>query len=180
MDINEYVETPDALFHFTKTSTAIEHILYTKKFKLSNLYNTNDPREYKFKIQSSKQSFWPLDEVRTEIQRILRFKCRIMSFCSNVSPTLVLSDNVHKKDEHFYSRVWAKSRMWSQYGEGHRGICLVLSKSEIEKAFEGKKTQVKEYKPGYITYLSNSSPHPDLDLSSETGKNVEESVHRNM
>ena len=182
MNLEEYIGTQDALFHYTKTSIVIEHILYTKKFKLSILYDTNDPREYKFKIFSSKSRFSSenaLDdksygklsnEVRTEINRILRFKCRIMSFCSNVSPTLILSDNNEKKDEHFYSNVWAKSRMWSQYGENHRGICLVLSKSEIEKAFGGRKTQVKKYKADYVKYLANSRPYPVVILSS----NVEE------
>jgi hypothetical protein len=186
MNLEEYVKTPDALFHYTKTSIAIEHILYTKKFKLSTLYDTNDPREYKFKIFSSKryssaedalddESYKKLsDEARTEINRILRFKCRIMSFCSNVKPTLILSGNDPKKDEHFYSTVWAKSRMWSQYGEDHRGICLVLSKSKVENAFDERKTQVKKHKAGYIAYLSNNSPHPVVDLSSKAGENAEE------
>lgn len=174
MDINEYVETPDALFHYTKTSVAIENILYTKKFKLSTLYDTNDPKEFKFKLfnynfdyEASHELF---DEARTEINRILRFKCRIMSFCSNAKPTLILSDNEFKKDEHFCSTVWAKSRMWSQYGENHRGVCLILSKREIEKAFN----QVENYKADYVSYLQNIRRYPSVDLSSKAGKNVKE------
>ncbi len=186
MNLEEYVETQDALFHYTKTSIAIEHILYTKKFKLSNLYNTNDPREYKFKIFSSKrsssagdslddESYRKLsDEARTEINRILRFKCRIMSFCSNLKPTFIPSGNDAKKDEPFYSKVWTKCRMWSQYGEGHRGVCLVLSKSEIEKAFDEIKTQVKKCEAGYIAYLPDITPHPIVDLSPGAGNKIEE------
>ena len=50
MDLNEYIETEDALFHYTKTSVALEKILYTQKFKLSLLKDTNDPREYKYML----------------------------------------------------------------------------------------------------------------------------------
>jgi hypothetical protein len=186
VNFEEYLETQDALFHYTKTSVAIEHILYTKKFKLSTLYDADDPREYKFKTSGSKrsssakdvldyESYRSLsDEAHIEINRILRFECRRMSFCSNVKPTLILSDNDHKIDEHFCSNVWAKSRMWSQYGEGHRGICLVLSKSEIEKAFNERKTQVKKYKADYVKYLPNSKPNPIVDLSPEASKNVKD------
>jgi hypothetical protein len=186
MNFEEYLKTQDALFHYTKTSIAIEHILHTKEFKLSTSYDADDPKEYKFKISGSKryssaedalddESYDKLsNEVRTEINRILRFKCRRMSFCSNIKPTLILSDNDHKKDDYFCTDVYAKSRMGSQYGEGHKGICLVLSKSEIEKAFDERKTQVKKYKADYVKYLLSSKSNPDVDLSPNAGKNVKE------
>jgi hypothetical protein len=46
MNVNEYVRTSDALFHYTRISTAIKHILFTRKIKLSYLKEMNDPKEY--------------------------------------------------------------------------------------------------------------------------------------
>jgi len=186
MDINEYVTTPDALFHYTKTSIAIEHILYKKKLRLSILNDSNDPREYKFKIFNSHRSsptIGALDDAlydnalkdaRTEINRILRFKCRVMCFCSNVKPALILSDGHSKEDEYFYSEGWDKSRMWSQYGENHCGICLILSKSEIEKVLDERKAQVKKCEANYVKYLQKGITYPSFNGSLLGRKNVEE------
>jgi hypothetical protein len=174
MDINKYVETKDALFHYTKTSIAIEHVLYTKKFKLSILNDTNDPREYKFKIFDShrgclataalddKPYYTLLREACDAINRILRFECKVMSFCSNVTPTLILSDGSSQKDEYSYSEGWERSRMWSQYGEKHYGICLILSKEELEKALQ---TQIEKYEANYVKYLQKDDSYPSFDTS---------------
>lgn len=156
MSIDEYIKTPDALFHYTKTSTAIEKILHTKKFKLSLLKDANDPREYKFKLFNTVgESLDPnttcdlTSEAITVIDRILRYECRVMCFCTNNKPTLILGDGSSTEDEHVCSEGWNKSRMWSQYGQNHYGICLVLSKIELEKVL---KAQVSGYKVSHVKY----------------------------
>jgi hypothetical protein len=179
MNLEEYVKTEDALFHYTKTSAAIE-ILDKKEFKLSTLYDTNDPREYKFKGFSYKRSSSAGDDCDceklsnkfdTEINRILLHKCRIMSFCSN--------PNLNDKDSH--PDVWTKCRMWTQYGEGHRGVCLVLSKNEIKKAIDGIQTQVKACMADDIDYSSIIESHPVADLSPKVGNNnIEEQAFEHV
>jgi len=160
MSIDEYVQTSDALFHYTKTSIVIEHILHAKKFKLSLLKDTNDPREYKFKIfNTAGISLDPTvtrelsNKAQTVIDRILRCEYRVMSFCSNQKPTLILSDGNSVEDVHYYSQGWDKSRMWSQYGENHRGICLVFSKEELKKTFDERQVQIKKHEANYVKYL---------------------------
>jgi len=160
MDINEYIKTSDALFHYTKTSTAIEQILYTKKFKLSSLKDTNDPREYKFHLLSIHWSGWSEEDKMFDLQskaisvidRILKYECRVMCFCTNNKPTLVLSDGSSIEDEHICSEGWSKSRMWSQYGQNHYGICLVLSKKELERVLSEKESQIRAYLANYVKY----------------------------
>jgi hypothetical protein len=84
-NIVEYIKTSDdALFHYTKVSTSIEHILHTKKFKLSVFNDTNDPNEYKHKLFNShrragqetqleeKEYDTLLMEAQTRIERIRR------------------------------------------------------------------------------------------------------------
>jgi hypothetical protein len=154
MGIDEYIKTSDALFHYTKTSTAIEKILYKKKFKLSLLKDSNDPREYKLKVFGtiSIGELPPIDltnKVQTIIDRILRDEFRVMCFCTNNKPTLILSDGSSIEDEHACSEGWNKSRMWSQYGQCHYGICLILSKKELEKFLEA---QISDYKVEYVRY----------------------------
>ena len=50
----------------------------------------------------------------------------------------------------------------------------VLSKSEVEKAFGKRKTQVKKYKADYVKYFLNSKPYPVVDLSLSAGENAGE------
>lgn len=161
MSIDEYIKTSDdALFHYTKTSIAIEHILYTKKFKLSLLKDINDPREYKFKLFNT--IWWSRGQdgtirelsnrAQTVINRILRYECRVMCFCTNNKPTLILSDGSSIKDEHACSEGWSKSRMWAQYGQNHYGICLVFSKRELESVLSKMKSQIRDLQTSYVQY----------------------------
>jgi len=159
MSIDEYVKSPDALFHYTKTSTAIEQILHTKKFKLSLLKDTNDPREYKFTLFNIMGwSLKPvttinlLNKVQTVINRILRNETRVMSFCTNKKPTLILNDGNTIEDNHACSNGWSKSRMWTQYGQNHYGVCLVLSHEELKEAIATYKPIVSASMADFVKY----------------------------
>jgi len=46
----KFLASEDALFHYTRTAIVLERILPNGMFRLSLLKDTNDPREYKFKI----------------------------------------------------------------------------------------------------------------------------------
>lgn len=162
MKIDEYnIDSDDALFHYTKLSIAIESILPTKKLKLSLLKDANDPRENKFKFFGSFYFGLPPDspdsiskEAHPIIDRILRFESGVLCFCSNKKPTLILNDDNTVVDKHNCSEGWNKSRMWTQYGENHRGVCLVFSKESLEKELETKRHhQIVDYKCGYVQYF---------------------------
>lgn len=43
---------PDRVYHYTSLSTALEHILPSKKIRLGSLGCTNDPRETKYWLMS--------------------------------------------------------------------------------------------------------------------------------
>ena len=159
MSIDEYVNTPDALFHYTKTSTAIEHILYTKKFRLSLLKDTNDPKEYKFKIFSIFSDGLGYDilnnlskEANPIIDRILRYESRVLCFCSNKTPTLILNDDNSVEDEHTCSKGWNKSRMWTQYSQNHYGVCLVFSHEALKEAIVAYKPIVAASMADFVKY----------------------------
>ncbi len=166
MDLKEYACTDDALFHYTKLSVAIESILHTKKLKLSLLKDTNDPRENKFKsfnaIGNASSTVSPENsteeiskKVNPILDRILRFESRVLCFCSNKKPTLILNDSRSVVDEHNCLEGWNKSRMWSQYGENHCGICLVFSKDSLETELKSKWHEIVDYKSGYVQYFQN-------------------------
>jgi hypothetical protein len=153
------LEAEDALFHYTKTSNALENILYTGKLRLGFLINTNDPREYKDKIQSAYGWALPANADQ-QVSEAIGFckkvihKIRVLSFCTNAFPSISSHGVVIKKEETANIVGWNKPRMWSQYGEEHHGICLVFSKNALIEGLENNKGRIKEFLAQYIRYES--------------------------
>jgi hypothetical protein len=116
----------DAIFHYTGREVALEEILYRDCFRFSSLTNANDPYEYKSKMIGAGGWSWN-GEVERKAQEVCRVLDRLLSehvyyvsCCSNTFENTVIRD-----------RGYEKSRMWSQYGESHKGICLALSKHKL-------------------------------------------------
>jgi len=166
MEIDEYIKTEDAVFHYTKKAIAIEDILFSKKLKLSCLKDTNDPREYKFHLLNMMGWSLPDDitnlikDAHPVIDNILKNECRSLFFCSNKKPTVILENKTQIEDDNSYSKGWCKSRMWSQYGESHFGICLVFSKEKIEEALESEESKIHKYQADYVKYLQKERIAP--------------------
>lgn len=139
-DFNKYIRSSDAIFHYTSASIALEEILLKGKFRLSLLKDTNDPSEYKVKLLdmmgTPEEHAQDLHvEASLVIDRVLRNESRVMSFCSNESPTIMLDSGKTMEDTTVNNNGWSKSRMWSQYGEDHKGLCLVFSREALEAEF---------------------------------------------
>lgn len=143
--LHSFLDSEDTLFHYTTSSVALENILHHKKFKLSKFVRTGDPKEYKdilFNIafhflatnEDEKEEITQKEKAQGQINSILKEKIRVICLCTN-------SDK----------NGWSKFRMWSQYGEGHSGICLVFSKKKLENYLRNNLEDVY-YKTGDVEY----------------------------
>ena len=127
------------LTNFLDSETAMEYILNNKTLKFGLLKNTNDPYEYKKKsiitctVESEKEKDFKNNSIEDIIQNTL-----FLSFSTN----LIDDSNLIRKG-------YEKSRMWSQYGENHEGICLVFSKESLLEIIK------KELSENYIIYYKN-------------------------
>ncbi len=170
IDFEKYVDKDDAIFHYTRVSIGIEKILYAREFRPSLFKNTNDPREYKFLFLNMRGSSLPAvantlwQDAHPIMDRILKNECRVMCFCSNRRPTLILEDESAVEDRHAATTGWNKSRMWAQYGENHCGLCLVFSKTGLEKRVLEAGLPADAVRLGYVKY----SAAERMDLSAFT------------
>lgn len=136
--LTNFLDSNDAIFHYTKRETAMEYILNNKTLKFGLLKNTNDPYEYKKKsiitctVESEKEK--EKDFKNNSIEDIIQ-NTLFLSFSTN----LIDDSNLIRKG-------YEKSRMWSQYGENHEGICLVFSKESLLEIIK------KELSENYIIY----------------------------
>jgi len=125
----EFIDTDDALFHYSKRNTALEKILSQNCFKLFRLLDTNDPKEYKARLLGVSGWNWSNDteplihEAHNHSDALLR---KHSYFCSVTENKF----SVNKLHSHGY----LKPRMWAQYGEDHYGVCLIFSKQKLINA----------------------------------------------
>jgi hypothetical protein len=157
-DFRDFIQTEDALFHYTKTCVVTNHILQSGEMKLSLLKDSNDPWEYKFRPFDMTGWSLPTDasqlfvDINTIIDRVLRNECRFMCFCSNSRPIIVLQNGEEVEDLYAIPEGWNRSRMWNQYGDKHSGACLVLSRSALEVCIKSHSELIDLYKFGFVRY----------------------------
>ena len=81
-------------------------------------------------------------------------------------PTLLLEDGEEAADEYALTEGWNKPRMWAQYGENHRGACLVFSKQGIEAAINATTLTTGRRSTGYIRYTQkNRMPYESFTIN---------------
>jgi len=155
----ELLLSDDTLFHFTDRITFLEKILPSNLFLLNQLKNTNDPQEYKkYDFHASTRVSTPelilLSKIEKEINDYYHNFIQISCFC------------VKKKNE--LRNTWLKPKLWSDYGDGHKGFCLMISKSAIKlelkkrNYYHGIKEVSYKFKPTML-------PTPDIESYNRNG-----------
>lgn len=156
-------EDTDTIYHYCSMNTALEYILYDKKLRLSPRKNAVDPIEknipelvfYDFKkpeyvtfFKNNNYSFQALNLKLNKIHNQARQVC----FCMTKESS----------DKNFLSSEYGflKPRMWDQYGDRYKGVCLAFSKKEIDKNSRIIKRDIK-----YLSYSEMSQIHKKVDLS---------------
>ena len=106
---------PDKLYHYCSLKTAIEYILPDKRLLLNPIGSTNDPRENKsfsFAGRNLSSEFTKLHELNSDVSDEIRKGCKLSCFSTD------------RKNIFGYEY----SRMWSLYGENHKGVCIELNR----------------------------------------------------
>ncbi len=146
MKLIEILRDEDSLFHYTSAETAIKHILFEKQLKLNPLNKMSDPYENKNFDFDFNYSMNPIevDKKDKQIQIAIKKHCKIVSFCSNEKPLIhhiSYTPKPNKTDQRIESQKYKfnvlgsyHSRMWDQYADRHRGVCIVFSKKKLNEA----------------------------------------------
>jgi len=146
MNFEEYINSEDAIFHYTTKKVFFESILQNFTLRLSPLEMMNDPIEYGIPISaysmigSPKKNTKLINEAYDYLNNLKLRKTKIACFCSNIENQ---------------TKGYLRSRMWSQYGENHEGLCLVFSKSAISNLIDNN------FKFEAVNYIDE--PFPLLD-----------------
>lgn len=107
---------PSKLYYYCKLFTALELILPNSRILLSPIMKTNDPRENKpplFTYNSNQPNgSIGMFDLNEKCNQALKGDCKVICF---------------SKDFRNYQGCHL-SKMWAQYGDNHKGICLELDR----------------------------------------------------
>lgn len=122
------------LYHYTSASKAIDYILKDQTLLLSPYTSTNDPKESKqwlfdfiSYVEKSDLAAQNRNEMSEWLSAELKRDTRLICFSRDVPP---LTGN-HLTD--IFNRGYCKPRMWAQYGDRHKGVCLVFDSHRLEQ-----------------------------------------------
>lgn len=157
-DITKF-NTKDYVAHYTKLDTVVKYILPSNKIKVGNIKNVNDPYENKinwfdinFKDENKYEGINSQAEEHQKLKSILSESIKI--FASTDYEEI-------KNSAGLSGHIYCRPRMWAQYGDDHKGICLIFNKEKLNSCFKNLPNIVKIYsdKVEYLEWLDtiNSS-----------------------
>jgi len=156
----------DLLFHYTKLSTALEDIFYSKRIRFGLLCNTNDPYEKSIsELQYSVLEVLKEPDVTHKFEAIageIHQKCRFFSTTmDNRSRVSTIGPNL--------GRGFAIPSLWAHYSENHRGVCLVFDRTKLIISISQQcNTQKHQFLTGPVHYtdpLGYFTSEFDVDLT---------------
>ena len=140
----------DMVCHYTGKDKAIS-ILNDKQINFSSLVSCDDPRESKqwnFDFIGSEQRFC-LENYREALDifdNSIKNNSMVLCFCGWNDEQMNFEKNmVADFRQPYYRAGFARSRMWSQYGMRHTGVCLVFDRKQLEEEFKSSFEKNKKF-----------------------------------
>ena len=118
--------------HFTSFETATKFVLPSSEIQLSPLARTNDPRENKEKLFGAVFAKPEENQFAKSAVELLTTAVRhhVKAFCTTRN---------YVDERGALNECFRRPRMWAQYGDKHRGVCLIFDRDilakEIQRAF---------------------------------------------
>lgn len=113
------------VYHYTKWDRLLN--IMHNGFRLGTLTYMNDPRESKV---------WALNTVRFNAGSVNRsaFNEAVADYKRRIRIGAFCLDQPSMPDGEQGPRGYARPRMWAQYADNHRGVCIVLNRESLNQA----------------------------------------------
>jgi hypothetical protein len=146
------------LCHYTSRYAALAHILPRGWMRLSPFGRMRDPLEAKdvyvgvvpppsMALPATYETLH--DDLNTNVNRVLKREFKLLSMTADDTPSPAGAFPVG--DGHF-GRCYARPRMWEQYAEGHRGLCLLFDYDQLIDTVSSAMAGYGSYRHGSVTY----------------------------
>src|SRR5882724_7365273 len=150
----------DFVYHYTKLERAIENILPSGRLRLSPVDTTNDPWEIRPEqggVASVRENLDDLPNMLKELDAVVR-RARLACFCQD--------DPAAEGRSGSSLWGWARDRLWAQYADNHRGVCLWFDRKALVRSFESALRERGECISGDVEYDDTHAVPPiDADAA---------------
>jgi len=157
---------PVEICHYTKKDTALDHILTEKRLRFNQIKNTNDPKETKvraFICQCKEGETLDLNDEKEYLSELFRVhdnEWKVLCFTASRRKNNENSSPVFQKDHIQIVNSWIESelsgynhpRMWDQYAEKHKGVCLVFDGVELDHLIHDELDDTCQIFSGVVKY----------------------------
>ncbi|OTX80801.1 hypothetical protein BK726_27395 [Bacillus thuringiensis serovar londrina] len=175
----------EKLYHYTSLNTALKYIIPSGKLRLGRIEYTNDPRETKEWRLSIRLSGDVNDVPFEELQRRFNMekrKARLLCFSQNQSE--FLEDDAPAFSHYKILREgYCRLRMWANYAENHKGICLEFDKelliSSINEQLCGKGVLYND-PVKYTNYSTENIISTSFDLKEIQTEGLDKVIDRHL
>ena len=152
-------DDPDRfIYHYTTRELALTRILVQRRLKVSTFSSTNDPRESKdweFDLSWRGERGPPNIESHAEMKRTAtdRAKRTVKLLCMSSDDGVA----VEKDPLDMFARGFARPRVWAQYAENHKGVCLVFVREALHRTIVDQLGAHAEIYHGSVDYSNDES-----------------------
>lgn len=141
IDFFKKIYQNDIIYHYTKASTAIDHIFYKNQLRFSKARKSIDPIESKkarrgtiyFEDTESlvNDHYADADELHNFVND-LEEKFNLICFCqNNMGEDFASKNYITSFEGHQELFGFTKLRMWDQYADNFAGVCIAFSKNKL-------------------------------------------------
>lgn len=162
----------DSLCHYTTAEAAFAWILPSGELRLSPFSKMRDPFETGMSFMASWYGERPDIEARyaqaTAALDRQRAGTKLLSFSIDAGP-----QHGYDASSGSFRLAWARARLWEQYAEAHRGVCLAFDRKSAEATIYGNLHELGVANRGEVVYLprgvrdTRARTLMDTDLPSE-------------
>jgi len=157
---------PSVVYHYTSAQTALEHILTGESLRLGPVGDTNDPgdvpappgawMDYEPGAAGEQRAL----DALTAVSGVVHGQHKVACFTQDDldAGTDYLPDGSSKLG-------WARDRMWAQYADGHRGVCLCFDREALITEAKRLETGHLKVEVGSVKYADDLH-EPMADLGS--------------
>jgi hypothetical protein len=164
------------VYHYTTSSTLVNHILCEGRLRFSKFGNVNDPidaRPWSFGYYGS--TAYIGTDTRPYAVRQLKDQWAVGCFVSDIPAALVTKEREDEGEDilmgPLHERGHARPPMWWWYAERHCGACLIFDRAKLERQIRSSAgerrvfAQLVEYRHTPIVSAVSGLPGPrDLSL----------------
>ena len=153
------------LCHYTSRYAAMAHILPMRLLRLSPFGLMRDPLEAKDRyigMKPSPEFDWRrmLEDANLDVNE------RLNDVVKHEFKLLSLTADRSGSEDGQFGRGYARPRMWDQYAEGHRGVCLMFSEQELTETISRQLHDFRWSQHGLVHYRTMTEglqPDPQID-----------------